>query len=112
LDIPLDFFHDPDFFTDPADGTQYLYSGNGPDGRYVTIGSDMVTTSKLRYMKIDRTNVGHEANSVFYRNGHYYIVLSASRGFILTGISGASFRQLEGWAPSYSSSNRRRCCLQ
>ena len=76
LDIPFDFFHDPDFFTDPADGTQYLYAGNGPDGRYVTIGKDMVTTSKLRYMKIDRTNVGHEANSVFYRKGHYYMVSS------------------------------------
>lgn len=76
LDLPFDFFHDPDFFTDPVDGTQYLYAGNGPDGRYVTIGSDMVTTSALRHMEIDRTNVGHEANSVFYRNGHYYMVSS------------------------------------
>ena len=76
LDLPLDFFHDPDFFTDPVDGTQYLYAGNGPDGRYVTIGSDMVTTSKIAYMEIDTTNVGHEANSVFYRNGHYYMVSS------------------------------------
>ena len=76
LDLPLDFFHDPDFFTDPVNGTQYLYAGNGPDGRYVTIASDMVTTSAVRYMEIDTTNVGHEANSFFYRKGHYYMVSS------------------------------------
>ena len=76
LDLPLDFFHDPDFFTDPVNGTQYLYAGNGPDGRYVTIGDDMVTTSEIRFMKIDKTNVGHEANSFFYRKGHYYMVSS------------------------------------
>jgi hypothetical protein len=76
LDLPFDWFHDPDFFTDPADGTQYLYAGNGPDGRYVIIGSDMVTTSAVHYMEIDTTNVGHEANSFFYRKGRYYMVSS------------------------------------
>ena len=76
LDLPLDFFHDPDFFTDPVSGTQYLYAGNGPDGRYVTIGDDMVTTSDVKFMEIDKANVGHEANSFFYRDGHYYMVTS------------------------------------
>ena len=76
LDLPLDWFHDPDFFTDPVSGTQYFYAGNGPDGRYVTIADDMVTTSEVKFMEIDKTKVGHEANSIFYRDGHYYMVTS------------------------------------
>ena len=110
MDLPFDFFHDPDFFTDPVDGTQYLYAGNGPDGRYVTIGSDMVTTSAIRHMKIDRTNVGHEANSVFYRDGHYYMMTSggdiyyhmsssATGPWSYTGVA----MPLDGWVSNHTS---------
>lgn len=66
---------DPDVFTDPVSGKDYLYWGNG----YMAVAElnkDMVTVDKSTMKVITPDNTYREGTYVFYRKGKYYFMWS------------------------------------
>ncbi|MBD8488166.1 family 43 glycosylhydrolase [Echinicola sp. CAU 1574] len=66
---------DPDVFTDPRTGKDYLYWGNGYLAA-VPLNEDMVSFDKSKLKVLTPDNTFREGTEVFFRNGKYYFLWS------------------------------------
>lgn len=66
---------DPDIFTDPVSGKNYLYWGNGYMG-VVELNDDMVSVKPNSFKRLNPGGTFREGTEVFYRNGTYYFLWS------------------------------------